>query len=333
MDLQVKGCPDPNIERRAALQRITPAYPQFLGDFVMKIESKMAMKKLSRVAAAALVGLTSLATTIGSAIATPQPTIPSVGLIGLTPNNTLILFRSNSPSSNSNSNRVKVTGIDGFLQGIDFRPADGKLYGVTDTDKIYTINPNTGAAKLVSKLSISFDGGFQSGVDFNPALDALRLVGSNDQNYSVKVDTGVVTAQTTIAYASGDPNQGKDPNLTAAAYTNAQAGPPNAPAPATPTRTTQLFDIDYDRDVLVLQNPPPTGQLATVGNGLGVNFAPTAGFDIFTDAKGVNTGFAVSGSTLYTIDLIKGTARRVGDVPNGSGFIGLAVPLASQGGS
>lgn len=232
------------------------------------------------------------------------PRVPKI--IGLTPDNTLVTF-------GVRSRPVKVTGIDGNLQGIDFRPANGQLYGVTDTDKVYIIDPNSGVARLVSTLSASFDGGFQSGFDFNPVPDRLRIDGSNDQNFRTNVDNGQVNVDKPLNYAQGDVNFGKDPNITAIAYTNSRAG----------ATTTQLFGIDYDLDTLVLQNPPNDGVLRTVGK-LGINFAPIGGFDILTDNQGNNFGFAISGNTVYTIDLNTGAARRLGNVP-GDGFIGLAV--------
>lgn len=226
-------------------------------------------------------------------------------IIALRGNNTLVRFGSNR--------EITVRGLDGRLQAIDFRPSNGLLYGVTDSDKIYTINPNTGAATFVSTLSISFNGGFQSGIDFNPVVDRLRIVGSNDQNFRVNVDTGAVLSDTPLAFAAGDANAGVDPNITAAAYTNSRAG----------ASATQLFGIDYDLNALVLQNPPNNGTLNTRVP-LGINFDPIGGFDIFTDAGGMNTAFVVSGPTLYTIDLSTGAATRVGFL-SGSSFIGLAV--------
>ncbi|WP_225894440.1 DUF4394 domain-containing protein [Atlanticothrix silvestris] len=228
--------------------------------------------------------------------------------IGLTSNNTLVNI---DPSGFAKA--IKVKGIDGNLQGIDFRPANGLLYGVTDSDNIYTINPITGQAKFVSKLSSSFNGGFQSGFDFNPVPDRLRILGSNDQNFRTNVDTGVVSVDQPLAYASDDLNAGVDANITSAAYINSVAG----------ATTTQLFGIDYDLDVLVLQNPPNDGTLRTIGN-LGVNFAPINGFDIFTDAQGNNTGYALSGSVLYSINLSTGVTTPIAEIPLGT-FIGLAV--------
>lgn len=231
-------------------------------------------------------------------------------IIGLTPNNVLVRFGSDNP------NRVRVTGIDGNLQGIDFRPADGKLYGVTDTDKIYTINPNTGNAKLVCTLSNSFDGGFQSGVDWNPQVNRLRLVGSNDQSFSVGVPSAT-DPNTCDVIVNGNLNP-PDPNITAAAYTNSRAN----------AASTLLYDIDYDRDLLVLQDPP-TGTLTPVGP-LGVNFDPIGGFDIFTNANGKDSAFALSGSTLYRINLATGAADKIDSMGNESGFIGLAVTVRQR---
>lgn len=267
-------------------------------------------KKLSIFAASALVSFASFAINADSSLAKSKSiATKDVSFIGLSANNTLVRFR----LDNRRFKSVQVYGIDGNLQGIDFRPANGLLYGVTDTDNIYIIDPETGDAKLVSKLSNSFDGGFQSGFDFNPVPDRLRIVGSNDQNLRTNVDNGAVNVDTATAYDTTDPYANVDPNITAVAYTNSRAG----------ATSTQLFGIDYDLDVLVLQDPPNNGTLKTIGS-LGINFAPTGGFDIFTDANGVNTAFAISGSTLYTIDLNTGAAKKVAALPS-NGFIGLAV--------
>lgn len=240
-----------------------------------------------------------------------------VNFIALTSDNSIARY---SPNSGEFKNDKKVKGIDGKLVGIDFRPANGLLYGVTDTNKIYTIDPKTGAASFVSKLSVSFDGGFQSGFDFNPVIDRLRLTGSNDQSLAVNVDTGAVTVGGNLNYLSG-----VDPNITGSAYTNSFAGPPSS------SRTTVLYGIDYDLDVLVTQNPM-TGTLTQVG-ALGFNLAPIAGFDILPLADGTNAAYALSGSKLYSIDLTTGAATELENVikkGREDDFIGLAVTSAKM---
>ena len=239
----------------------------------------------------------------------------TANLIGLSEDNTLVVFTSDRPGE---ARRVKVTAVSGTLLGIDSRPTNGLLYGVTNANNIYTIDPATGAATLVCTLTVAFDGSLRSGVDFNPQSDRLRLVGGNGQNLRVHADIGAAATDGALAYASTDRHFGKKPNVTAVAYTNSVADAPS----------TKTFDIDSDLDVLVLQEPPNDGTLLTVGP-LGVDFGPLGGFDIITDSNGIDSAFAASGSTLYTINLETGAATTLGAI--GDGSVNLA-GLAAIGG-
>ncbi len=232
--------------------------------------------------------------------------------MGLADDNTLVRFQSDRPEK---IERVRVTGVSGKLLGLDVRPADRHLYAVTSTYGIYRIDPTTGAAKLVSTLTVPFDGGMVSGVDFNPQSDRLRLVAGSGQNLRVHPDQGAAATDGALLYAPRDPNFGRKPGVSAAAYTQAVA---NAP-------TTKMFNIDSNLDLLVLQDPPNDGTLATVG-ALGFDFGPRTGFDIFTDRAGREHAFASSGSLLYAIDLETGAASRLGKIGDGSlTLLGLAV--------
>lgn len=241
-----------------------------------------------------------------------------VELIGLTNDNRIVRFSSGRPSS---SKLVSIIGASDNLLGIDHRPADGKLYAISNASDLYAIDPTDGAAKLVSTLTVAFDAGLRSGVDFNPQVDRLRLVGANGQNLRAHADIGAVATDGALVFARGDRHFGKKPALTAAAYTNSIAAAP----------TTKLFDIDADLDVLVLQEPPNDGTLMTVG-GLGVDFGPFAGFEIVTDASGKDHAFAVNGSTLYSIDLATGAATSLGVVADGTlALVGLAFSGSAAG--
>ncbi|WP_202950283.1 DUF4394 domain-containing protein [Gloeocapsa sp. PCC 73106] len=224
----------------------------------------------------------------------------AVQFIGLAQNNRLVLFDSDNLRRVES---VRVTGLNGTLLGIDQRPANGMIYGLTTTNNIYTIDPDTGVATLVSTLNQPFSGGNFSGLDFNPVPDRLRLVGSNDQNFRINVDTGEVSIDTAVTYAAGDANEGADPNITASAYTNAFAG----------STATQLYNLDSALDSLVLQSPPNDGVLSTVGD-LGFNLNRVAGFDIVSAPDGTNNGFVVSGNGLYSLDLNTGEASRLGSI-------------------
>lgn len=227
-------------------------------------------------------------------------------LAGLNSTNQIVLFDSATPGT---ATRVSVTGVEGALLGIDLRPANSTIYGLANTNKIYTINPITGAASFVSDLSTAFTGSVRSGVDFNPVPDRLRVVGSNDQNLRINVDTGATIVDGTLNL--GDPT--KDPNITASAYTNADTDP---------TTLTTLYGIDSALDALFIQTPPNSGTQSLVGS-LGIDFGSTGGFDILT-RNGVNFAFAVTGSTLYSIDLSSGAAKSLGTIGDGSdSFVGL----------
>ena len=269
------------------------------------------MKKLS-LGAIALIAVTS-----GVVIA---PQVQAVGLTGLTRDNTLVNFDSASPNAAS---FVQVTGVVGNLLGIDYRPADGQLYGLASSNNIYTINSSTGAATFTSTLDVPVSVGALSGVDFNPVVDRLRVVGSNDTNFRINADTGATIVDGNLAYATGDVNFGVNPNLTGAAYLNSFLGAPSPAGVTPPTRTTRLFDIDSNLDVLTLQNPPNDGTLVTIGS-LGIDFSPTGGFDIFADGNGGNTAYAASDSVLYTIDLATGAASSLGEIGGSRSLTGLA---------
>lgn len=246
-----------------------------------------------------------IAATIVQSLSGAKPAV-AARLTGLTNSNTLVFFDSATPGTTTSS---AVSGVSGSLIGIDYRPANGQLYGVSDANQIYTINPTTGAATLASTLNNGFTSGAQSGVDFNPVPDRLRLAGSNDQNLRINVDTGATLVDGTLAYATGDPNFGTNPTITASAYTNSFAG----------ATSTTLYNIDSNLDVLVTQNPPNNGTLNTVGS-LGVNVGSQGGFDIL----GANTAFAAFDSNLYSINLSTGGATSLGAIGGSPTLVGLA---------
>lgn len=214
----------------------------------------------------------------------------------LTSTNKLLSFDRATPATIRTT--VTVTGLQAGenLLGIDYRPADGLLYGVGSTGRIYTLNGSTGVATLKSTLAADAADttspfaaleGTEFGADFNPVADRLRIVGNTGQSLRVNVDTGATT--TDGAINGGAANTA----VNAAAYTNGFAG----------TASTTLFVIDAVNGTLYTQNPPNNGTLAGPV-GLGVAATSVAGFDI--DARS-NTGYAVMtvGGTrnLYTINL------------------------------
>ena len=228
-------------------------------------------------------------------------------LVALSEAGTLLVFPADRPET---ATSVTVRGVDGTLIGADLRPADQQIYGVSTTNEIYTIDPSRGEAKLVSSLTVPFDGGARSGIDFNPQADRLRLVSADGQNLRVNVDIGASAVDRSVAYAPGDANAGKRPAVAASAYTNSRPG----------VATTKLFNIDAAGDVLAVQDPPNDGVQVTIGR-LGIDFGPLAGFEIVTDPSGHDLAYAVAGATLYAIDLESGGARPLGVIGSGDAAV------------
>jgi Domain of unknown function (DUF4394) len=225
---------------------------------------------------------------------------PPPALIGSTEDGRLVLFRADHPEA---TRTVAPSGLSGRLVGIDLRPADGRLYGLTTGNDLYQIDPATGAATLVSTLTVPFDGDVRSGIAFNPQADRLRLVSADGQNLRVNVVLGATAVDAPLTYAPSDRNAGKHPRIAGAGYTNAVRDAP----------TTKLFEIDAEQDVLVLQDPPNDGVLTTVGP-LDADFAPISGFTIVTDSGGADRAYAATAGKLYAVDLTTGHATPVGPI-------------------
>jgi hypothetical protein len=222
-------------------------------------------------------------------------------LVLLTGENQIIL--TNDQNLNQRQT-LRVSGVAAPLVGIDVRPADNQLYGVSADGNIYRIMIATAAATWVSKLSVEFDASQGAVVDFNPVADRLRLIGMGGKlNYRVNVDNGQAVVDKPLNYSDKDANKGKAPMVTAGAYINSVVG----------AKETQLFDIDSMIGAYAIQDPPNDGIPTTIGlTGMGSKWVEA--IDIFTDAQGNYTGYAVSGNVLHKLDVGKGTITAVGPV-------------------
>jgi hypothetical protein len=230
---------------------------------------------------------------------------PRATLLGVTTDNRLVTFKTASPGTLDTN--VAVSGLQGgeTIVGIDVRPANGRLYVVTDAARLYTLDATSGAATMAGMLSadaadatnpFAMLGGATFGVDFNPLADRLRVVSDTEQNLRANADTGATTTDGTLTRGPFA--------ATAAAYTNNFAAP---------TATT-LYVIDTQNDRLLTQNPPNNGTLNDVG-ALGLDATAVNGFEIV----GPDTALAVlstasAPAALYTINLTTGGALLVGNV-------------------
>ncbi|HKQ93167.1 MAG TPA: DUF4394 domain-containing protein, partial [Blastocatellia bacterium] len=157
-------------------------------------------------------------------------------MIALTDRNSLLSFNPGQPGL-INSTRF-ITGLaqGESIVGIDFRPANGQLFALSTASRIYTINPFTGAATRVGTApSATAVNGQSFGFDFNPTSDRIRTASDGDQTLRLNPNNGALAAvDGTLAFAAGDPNAGRDPNIVGSAYTGNFAG----------STLTTLYSID-----------------------------------------------------------------------------------------
>jgi uncharacterized protein (TIGR03437 family) len=247
-------------------------------------------------------------------------------LVALTSGNNLVFFNSRTPGTTLRT--VGVTGLQPgeSLLGIDARPATGQLYALGSSNRIYTINPVTGAASQVGSATLSPAlTGAAAGFDFNPVTGRIAVVNDARQNLRINPDTGAVVANGgTIVYAGVDTNAGKIPRIVGAAYTNNTVG--GGP--------TTLYEIDSTLDILVIHGSPGGTPFSSDGDSiftvgaLGVDTGDQVGFDV-SDSTGTAyaslTAGGATSSSLYTVNLTTGAATLVGAIGGTETVRGLAV--------
>ncbi|CAN5616605.1 DUF4394 domain-containing protein [soil metagenome] len=239
-------------------------------------------------------------------------------IYGLTSTSTsLVSF--DSASANTVSAPIPITGVTvGLLRGIDFRPANGLLYGLSYTAtaaeqaQLYTINTTTGVATAVGgPVTLTGTGtSTRVSIDFNPVADALRVATGTNTNYRISPTTGAILGQdTNFAYAAGDPGAGTTPLMGDVAYSNNVAG----------ATSTTLYGHEFIRDAITIVNPPNSGQMTSVGLTLPVTaFDAGVGFDI-SGATGIaylsldDGPSPSSNEEIYTVNLATGATTLIGN--------------------
>jgi hypothetical protein len=240
-----------------------------------------------------------------------SPIATSAGtIVGLVDGNSLVMI---DPANRKVTGKVHIKGGFNKILGIDRRPADGMLYGITSNGTIVTIDVKSGETTNKAKLSKAWKSGITTTVDFNPVADRLRVMGSDGANVRVNVDDGKVTLDGSHKYKAGDANAGKTPKVIAGSYTNAIKG----------AQTTTLYNVDAATGALVTQAPPNNGTLNTVGP-LGVKLSRRAAFKIAADQER-NDAWLVMDGHLYSVDLKTGKATMGGKI---AGLTGRLTDIA-----
>lgn len=249
----------------------------------------------------------------------PTERVEAAILVGLTSSagsNSLVVFDSANPNTVLANPTVTGLASGDQLIGIDWRPANGQLYGLSSGSRLYVINQSSGVATQVGADGSFTLSGTNFGMDFNPVVDRLRVTSNTGQNLRLNPNDGTLTGtDTSLAYAAGDPNNGQTPQIVGSGYTNNVGG----------AGSTTLFGIDSNLNILVTQIPPNSGTLNTIGN-LGVDVPVGLGFEI---TPGAEAFVAFTGQSnmaqLHSINLATGALTFIGNIGAANfNLIGLA---------
>lgn len=250
-------------------------------------------------------------------------TVPAT-LIALTRTQQLLMFDSNDPSVILNRQQLnampQISGLtfgNERIKSIDTRPVDGLLYGLSNRNILYTLDPMTQVATRVGNTDPAFGlMGRHVGIDFNPTVDRLRVDTNATQNFRINPNDGTIVngaPDTPLAYGPG-PFQGVKPSVVEVAYTNNFAG----------ATVTTLFGIDANVNQLVMiggvnGNPSPNGGQVTAVGPLGLDVVKSAGFEITNGGEAFAALIGPSGlSRLFTVDLQSGQVTSLGAIGGGA---------------
>jgi hypothetical protein len=244
-----------------------------------------------------------LAAALATSVAIPAQ---AQTIVALTTTNALVTFDAATPGNATTPVSITGLGMNQRILGIDTRPTNGLIYGVSTDSMLYTLNATTGVATKVATLSTPLSG-VNFGFDFNPVADtsgaaSLRITSDTGQNLAVNANTGAVTTQTSLTFMSGAIGG------AGAAYQDNDANPA--------TSTVGLYFIDSASDGLYFTGAPGGGVLSFVGS-LGVNTSGVFGFDIAGTANTAYAGLTLDSpdngkSGLYSINLSTGAASLIG---------------------
>lgn len=221
--------------------------------------------------------------------------------------NNLLIFDPTSTNQQPISKLITGTQAGEKIIGIDMRPVNSQLFGLTNAGRLYTFNLSSGIATVVGSTPIMLSG-TEFGFDFHPTVDRIRVVSNTGQNIRLNPNNGTLEA-TDLPILSGTGS------ITAAAYAiNISGAPPIV-----------LYELDTKNSRLVMHEPPNFGFLLDIGP-LGVNATGENGFDVGLTS---GTAYAIltvgSAVGIYNVHLRTGAATKIADFPKS--VQGLAVGL------
>ncbi len=264
------------------------------------------------------------------------PLLPDT-ILAITASNTLIRFNAGHPEQIEASRQLSGLEPREKVLGIDFRPANGRLYAAGSSGRLYLVDASTGAATAVGKGNFSgWISSDQIGFDFNPLSDRIHLTDSAGNNLRLHPETGDlidgnsmlagIQPDARLAYSEEDRNAGKISRVTGIAYTNGH-GATGSTSFAIDSAQAVLVTVGRPEHTTPAKTPsaPYEGRLFTIGR-LRADIGMPVGFDIHPARRTAYASFPEGErSALYRIHLASGEAQRIGAIGGGASVLGMAI--------
>lgn len=241
------------------------------------------------------------------ALALPAGAQAAEQFAGITSDNQVVLFRSDSPGNLQGAAPIAGLQANETIVAIDQLPTTGRVYALGSSNRVYLLNVVTGTAAPISNTPFSPP---LNGQSFTFAIDPTtfeaRVVSNTGQDLRVSVANGQVTGvDAPFSYAAGDPGAGTTPTIAAFAYT----------LPGGVAGTASLYGVETARDVLVA-SATGAATVRTLGP-LGVDVTEPASLDISASgaAYAVLRTAGTDRPALYTVDVSTGAATRATERP------------------
>lgn len=271
----------------------------------------------------------------------PGPAPLGTAIYAVDLSNRLMLFGTGSLGTLSRIMPITGLPFGKRIVGIDFRPSNGKLYGVGNDSRVYVLDTLSGAATPVGSGPFTpaidfFEVHF--GVGFDPATERIRLiVAESGANYSINADDGTAVLETSVHYAATDPNASAKPAISGLGFVPLKKGASTriaashgaaAMASGPDPLEGVLLVLDADLGVLAESIDPKTGEFVTIGS-LEMVIARCTELKVGFNSDGTVNIFAVAltdlGNLAMRINAATGKATPIGVVAdNDSPIQGIA---------
>lgn len=169
----------------------------------------------------------------------------------------LLAFGTESAGTVSRSEPIEGLPPSRRIVGLDYRPSDGRLYGVGNDSRVYILDPQAATATPVSDApfspAVNVEADIHFGMGFDPVADKIMLVSAESGlSWTIDPDDGTAVLNGTVRYAPGDPNAGSTPRISGLSFVPQGAASSMVARSATLRQCANVaYALDADLEVVI----------------------------------------------------------------------------------